>query len=82
MLTQRQVDCLNFISDYQTRTGGASPSQREIGVELGVASASSLHRLLVDLETRGFIRRLRHKHRAIEIIRMPPATPPPSVNAT
>lgn len=75
MLTHRQVACLNYIADYQRSTGGASPSQREIKDGLGVKSASSLHRLLVDLEDRGFIRRLKHKSRSIEIVRMPELPP-------
>jgi len=40
---------------------------------LNVASKSNIHRLLDALEERGFIRRLRHRSRAIEVLRMPKA---------
>lgn len=68
MLTQKQSAALRYIRDYQTRTGGVSPSLQEIAEHLGWSSKSNVHYLLVELEGRGQIRRLKGRHRAIEIV--------------
>lgn len=70
MLTPRQHECWRFLEAY-TRENGYAPSFEEIAKAMNIASKSNIHRLLGALEERGFIRRLRHRQRAIEIIRMP-----------
>lgn len=72
MLTPRQRECWAFLHAY-SRQHGCAPTFEEIAAELNVASKSSVHRLLKGLEERGFIRRLRHRRRAIELIRTPEA---------
>jgi len=71
MLTPRQNDCWVFLAKY-TEEHGYAPSFEEMADALNVASKSNIHRLLDALEERGFIRRLRHRSRAIEVLRMPP----------
>lgn len=71
MLTARQNDCWVFLAKYIEEHGYA-PSFEEMAEALNVASKSNIHRLLDALEERGFIRRLRHRSRAIEVLRMPP----------
>ena len=56
-----------------TEEHGYAPSFEEMADALNVASKSNIHRLLDALEERGFIRRLRHRSRAIEVLRMPKA---------
>ena len=70
MLTPRQHECLTFILRW-TEVHGASPSYRDIGAGMGIASTNSVHRLICALEERGFIRRLPHQSRAFEVIRQP-----------
>jgi repressor LexA len=70
MLTSRQNDCWVFLAKY-TEEHGYAPSFEEMANSLNVASKSNIHRLLGALEERGFIRRLRHKSRAIEVLRLP-----------
>lgn len=67
-LTPRQADALDFIKGYQASNGDVSPSVREIGAGIGIAGLGAVHRLLTGLEERGFIRRLKHHARAIEIV--------------
>lgn len=72
-MTPREKDALDFIVDWQ-RSKGTSPSIREIAMGIGQkASHGHTHRLLVGLEKRGLIRRLRGRPRAIEVIRAPTA---------
>lgn len=70
MVTRRQHDALKFISAFQTKNGYC-PSGSEIATGMGLKARSGVVRILVELERRGFIRRLRGKKRAIEVIRMP-----------
>jgi repressor LexA len=70
MLTPRQNDCWLFLAKY-TAEHGYAPSFEEMADALNLASKSSIHRLLGALEERGFIRRLRHRSRAIEVLKMP-----------
>lgn len=70
MLTPRQNECWVFLTKY-TAEHGYAPSFEEIADALNVASKSNIHRLLGALEERGFIRRLRHRSRAIEILKTP-----------
>jgi len=70
MLTRKQYDLLMFIHDRVQRDG-VSPSFDEMKEALDLRSKSGIHRLITALEERGFIRRLPHRARAVEIIRLP-----------
>ncbi len=70
MLTRKQHELLLYI--YHHLTGhGVSPSFEEMKDALGLRSKSGIHRLVTGLEERGFIRRLPHRARALEVIRLP-----------
>lgn len=70
MLTRKQRDLLTFIHRRMQRDG-VPPSFDEMKDALDLRSKSGIHRLITALEERGFIRRLAHRARAIEIIRLP-----------
>lgn len=72
MLTRKQMELLDFI---RTRMGkdGVPPSFDEMKEALDLKSKSGIHRLITALEERGFIRRLAHRARAIEIVKLPEA---------
>ena len=70
MLTNKQHDLLQFI-DNQLKFKGVSPSFDEMKNALGLKSKSGIHRLIKGLEERGFIRRLPHRARALEVIKLP-----------
>ena len=70
MLTKKQYDLLMFIHKRVQRDG-VSPSFDEMKEALDLRSKSGIHRLITALEERGFIRRLAHRARAVEIIRLP-----------
>ncbi len=70
MLTKKQCELLLFI-DQRLMESGISPSFDEMKDALGLASKSGIHRLIIGLEERGFIRRLPHRARALEILRLP-----------
>lgn len=70
MLTKKQLDLLDFIHKRLQRDG-VPPSFDEMKVALDLRSKSGIHRLITALEERGFIRRLAHRARAIEILRLP-----------
>ncbi len=70
MLTRRQYEVLVYINDTLQKTG-VSPSYDEMKKALGLHSKSGIHRLITGLEERGFIRRLPHHARAVEILRLP-----------
>lgn len=70
MLTRKQRDLLEFIH-RRTQRDGVSPSFDEMKEALDLRSKSGIHRLITALEERGFIRRLAHRARAIEIVKMP-----------
>jgi repressor LexA len=70
MLTRKQYELLVFI-DRHLKEFGVSPSFDEMKDALGLRSKSGIHRLMTGLEERGFIRRLPHRARALEVIRMP-----------
>ncbi len=72
MLTRKQLDLLDFINK-RVRRDGVPPSFDEMKEALDLRSKSGIHRLITALEERGFIRRLAHRARAIEIIRLPEA---------
>ena len=70
MLTQKQKNLLMFINK-KLRSSGVSPSYEEMKQSLNLKSKSGIHRLISALEERGFIRRLAHKARALEVIKLP-----------
>ena len=70
MLTKKQKNLLIFINK-KIRSTGVSPSYEEMKLSLGLKSKSGIHRLISALEERGFIRRLAHKARALEVLKLP-----------
>lgn len=70
MLTKKQYELLLFIN-RRLNEQGVSPSFDEMKEALGLRSKSGIHRLITGLEERGFIRRLPHRARALEIQRLP-----------
>ena len=70
MLTKKQKNLLLYINK-KLRTSGVSPSYEEMKESLHLKSKSGIHRLITALEERGFIRRLPHKARALEVIKLP-----------
>ena len=70
MLTKKQKNLLMFINK-KLRSTGVSPSYEEMKQSLNLKSKSGIHRLISALEERGFIRRLAHKARALEVIKLP-----------
>ena len=70
MLTKKQKNLLLFINK-KLRASGVSPSYEEMKQSLNLKSKSGIHRLISALEERGFIRRLPHKARALEVIKLP-----------
>jgi repressor LexA len=82
MLTRKQHELLLFINGRLAQ-GGVSPSFDEMKDALGLKSKSGIHRLISGLEERGFIRRLPHRARALEVVRLPDelAVPVPAAAA-
>ena len=72
MLTKKQLELLKFIQGRVQRDG-VPPSFDEMKLALSLRSKSGIHRLITALEERGFIRRMAHRARAIEIVRLPEA---------
>ena len=70
MLTKKQRELLLYINQRLTATG-ISPSFDEMKDALSLKSKSGIHRLVSGLEERGFIRRLPHRARALEVVRLP-----------
>ncbi|MBO9466817.1 transcriptional repressor LexA [Tropicibacter sp. R15_0] len=70
MLTKKQLDLLDFINKRLAKDG-VPPSFDEMKDALDLRSKSGIHRLITALEERGFIRRLAHRARAIEIVKLP-----------
>jgi len=70
MLTEKQKQLLFFIHQ-RTQERGVPPSFDEMKEALALRSKSGIHRLISALEERGFIRRLPHRARALEILRLP-----------
>ena len=67
MLTKKQKELLEYIRSYQTKSG-VTPSFEEMKEAVNLKSKSGIHRLITSLEQRGFIKRLKHRARAMEII--------------
>ena len=70
MLTKKQKNLLLFINK-KLRSSGVSPSYEEMKQSLNLKSKSGIHRLISALEERGFIKRLPHKARAFEVVKLP-----------
>ena len=91
MLTKKQFELLLFINERLKETG-VSPSFDEMKEALNLKSKSGIHRLITALEERGFIKRLAHRARALDVIKLPDSmstsltspsrtsTPPPAAN--
>lgn len=74
MLTQKQYQLLMFINKIIKETG-CSPSFEEMKTAVGLKSKSGIHALIEALEEREFIRKLPHKARALEVVKMPKFKP-------
>jgi len=70
MLTKKQKNLLLYINK-KIRSSGISPSYEEMKNSLNLKSKSGIHRLISALQERGFIRRLPHKARALEVLKLP-----------
>ena len=91
MLTKKQFELLLFINE-RLKESGVSPSFEEMKEALNLKSKSGIHRLITALEERGFIKRLAHRARALDVIKLPDSmstsltapsrtnTPPPAAN--
>lgn len=78
-LTPRQSECLAFIRAY-IAANGIAPSITELADGIGNRSKSAVTAMMRSLEERGYIRRLPHKARAIEVIEQQPATQSVALN--
>jgi repressor LexA len=67
MLTGRQQEIWDFLVDYVDRHG-YPPTVREIGEAVGLASPSTVHAHLANLERAGLLRRDPTKPRALELV--------------
>ena len=67
MLTVK-LKLLEFINSFQKKNG-VTPSYEEMKASLDLKSKSGIHRLILALEERGFLKRLAHKARALEVIK-------------
>jgi len=75
MLTRKQHELLTYLQRYLSEHGVA-PSFDEMKEAVSLRSKSGIHRLITGLEERGFVRRLPHRARAIEILRLPEDSQP------
>ncbi len=81
MLTRKQKELLLLIRD-RLAAEGVPPSFDEMKDALGLRSKSGIHRLITGLEERGFIKRLPHRARALEVIRLPEGMEPKSAKSS
>lgn len=77
MLTRKQHELLMYVNQCLINDG-VSPSFDEMKDALGLRSKSGIHRLITALEERGFIRRLPHRARALEVLKLPDAVTAPN----
>tara|TARA_B100000963_G_scaffold355594_1_gene374141 strand:+ start:5846 stop:6526 length:681 start_codon:yes stop_codon:yes gene_type:complete len=70
MLTKKQKNLLIYINE-KLKIDGISPSYDEMRKSLNLKSKSGIHRLISALEERGFVKRLAHKARALEVVKLP-----------
>jgi repressor LexA len=80
MLTKKQSELLRFIHE-RLQEAGVPPSFDEMKEALDLRSKSGIHRLILALEERNFIRRLPNRARAIEVLRLPESATVPSPRA-
>lgn len=73
MLTPKQHNLLIYIDEF-IKEYGHSPSFEEMKNAIGLKSKSGIHALINSLEERGFIRKLAHKARALEVVKLPQIT--------
>ena len=66
MLTKKQKELFDYLSNYIAKNS-ISPSFEEMKNAVNLKSKSGIHRLITSLEQRGFITRLKHKARAMEV---------------
>jgi len=81
VLTRKQNELLLFINK-RLNEGGVSPSFDEMKEALRLKSKSGIHRLITGLEERGFLRRLPHRARALQVLKLPEAAAMPALNVT
>jgi len=81
VLTRKQNELLLFINK-RLNDGGVSPSFDEMKDALRLKSKSGIHRLITGLEERGFLRRLPHRARALQVLKLPEAAAMPALNVT
>src|ERR1700704_4292652 len=79
MLTAKQKKMLLYIHE-RIKESGVSPSFDEMKEALDLASKSGIHRLIMALEERGFLRRLPHRARALEVLKLPDNMPERSLD--
>lgn len=78
-LTPKQAEVLRYVAGCLEKSGGIGPTLEEVREAVGLSSKSEVHRYLTQLEDRGFIRRLRHRARAVEIVTPEDRVPEPQV---
>ena len=71
MLTKKQKELFVYLNDYIT-SNDISPSFEEMKNAVNLKSKSGIHRLITSLEQRGYIKRLKHRARAMEITKVLP----------
>jgi repressor LexA len=81
VLTRKQNELLMFINK-RLNDDGVSPSFDEMKEALRLKSKSGIHRLITGLEERGFLRRLPHRARALQVLKLPEAAALPAPNVT
>ncbi|MBI1212222.1 MAG: transcriptional repressor LexA [Alphaproteobacteria bacterium] len=81
MLTRKQYELLMFIHE-RLRETGVAPSFDEMKEALDLKSKSGIHRLVTALEERGFLRRLEHRARALEVVKLPENSAQPKRSRT
>jgi repressor LexA len=81
VLTRKQSELLLFINK-RLNDAGVSPSFDEMKEALRLKSKSGIHRLITGLEERGFLRRLPHRARALQVLKLPEAAAMPAPNVT
>ena len=75
MLTRKQLELLLFINE-RLKEEGVPPSFEEMKEALNLQSKSGVHRLIVALEERGFIKRMANRARALEVVKLPDSHSP------
>src|SRR5437660_10986074 len=81
VLTRKQNELLMFINK-RLNDDGVSPSFDEMKEALRLKSKSGIHRLITGLEERGFLRRLPHRARALQLLKLPDAASMPALTVT